>query len=292
MLAPKKNTYIIIPVHNRKLVTTNCLNNLKRNGDLDIYQVIIIDDGSTDGTSEFIKSEYPKVILLQGDGNLWWTGAIRMGMEYAYEQSANYFIWLNDDCYPQKGTIDKLLFFCHQDPDLIIGSQCIDSSTLEPSYAGISTKRKYFKAIHCQSKSIIECDALNGNLVCFSRNLIDKIGYPDNKIFPHHLGDFVYTNNALKNGFKLYIHGGAISFCSQNPQNASWLYSKKSFKQYWHDFFLQTSPSYWKIQVSAYESVFGKIGFLYYFYHGFIKFIIIFFILRPLPIKFKQIFKS
>nr|WP_210391310.1 hypothetical protein [Synechococcus sp. PCC 7502] len=45
---------------------------MRINGDLAKYQVVIVDDGS----GEAIRSLYPEVILLSGDGNLWWTGAI------------------------------------------------------------------------------------------------------------------------------------------------------------------------------------------------------------------------
>jgi len=38
--------------------------------------VIVVDDGSSDRTAEEAAKNYPKVIILQGDGNLWWTGAI------------------------------------------------------------------------------------------------------------------------------------------------------------------------------------------------------------------------
>ncbi|MFP3345185.1 glycosyltransferase, partial [Halomonas sp. SIMBA_159] len=85
----------IIPVHNRKNITLKCLETLKQCGDLDRYYTIVVDDGSTDGTSEAITNLYPEVTILTGDGNLWWTGAIRKGMEYAYERGAEYFIWLN-----------------------------------------------------------------------------------------------------------------------------------------------------------------------------------------------------
>ena len=71
-----KNIYIIIPVYNRKALTLACLENLQNNGDLQKYQVIVVDDGSSDRTSEEVKVNYPKVIVLQGNGNLWWTGAI------------------------------------------------------------------------------------------------------------------------------------------------------------------------------------------------------------------------
>jgi len=71
-----KNIYIIIPVHNRKSLTLACLKNLKTNGDLQKYQVIVVDDGSSDRTAEEVAENYPEVTILKGDGNLWWTGAI------------------------------------------------------------------------------------------------------------------------------------------------------------------------------------------------------------------------
>ena len=39
----KENVYIIIPVHNRKAITLQCLNTLKNNGDLDQYHVVVVD---------------------------------------------------------------------------------------------------------------------------------------------------------------------------------------------------------------------------------------------------------
>jgi len=71
-----QSIYIIIPVHNRKSLTLACLENLKTNGDLQKYQVIVVDDGSSDRTAEEVAENYPKVTILKGDGNLRWTRAI------------------------------------------------------------------------------------------------------------------------------------------------------------------------------------------------------------------------
>ena len=118
--------YIIIPVHNRKALTLACLENLKINSNLQKYQVIVVDDGSSDRTSEEVVANYPEVIILKGDGNLWWTGAIKKGMEYAYEHGAEYLIWLNDDCLVESHTFDDLVSFCRIHVDSVIGCQGVD----------------------------------------------------------------------------------------------------------------------------------------------------------------------
>ena len=46
-----------------------------------------------------IEREFSDVILLKGDGNLWWTWATNMGMAYALAQANqdDYILTLNDD---------------------------------------------------------------------------------------------------------------------------------------------------------------------------------------------------
>jgi GT2 family glycosyltransferase len=202
----KQLIYIIIPVHNRKALTLACLENLKINGDLQKYYVIVVDDGSSDRTSEEVAANYPEVIILRGDGNLWWTGAIALGMKYAYEHGAEYLIWLNDDCQLSDRVLDDLVDFALLHQNTIIGCQGMDKEN--PEILAFGGKRKTwqgYRFIHMLETTVTKCELLSGNVVCLPRSAIAKIGYPDSIFTPHYGGDTLYLIRAQKAGFTIYV---------------------------------------------------------------------------------------
>ncbi|MBE9138798.1 glycosyltransferase family 2 protein [Nodosilinea sp. LEGE 07088] len=200
------SVYLLIPVHNRRAITLAGLESLHRNGDLDRYRVVVIDDGSTDGTGAVIAREFPQVTLLPGDGNLWWTGAIRLGMDYAMAQGAEYLIWLNDDCRLAPGTLGGLLGFCRDYPRAIVGAQGFEQD--DPTRLSFGGKRKTWQGYRFLTLSpgqTMPCDLLSGNLVCLPRAVVDAIGYPDVVASPHYGGDSLYLLRAQRAGFQLYV---------------------------------------------------------------------------------------
>jgi len=74
--------YVLIPVFNRLKLTKSCIESIKKHEkDIDL-SIILVDDGSTDGTSEWVQTYYPEITILQGTGSLFWGGAIHYGVEY------------------------------------------------------------------------------------------------------------------------------------------------------------------------------------------------------------------
>ena len=100
-----ENIWIIIPVHNRRETTRACLSNLRALGELEKYQVCVVDDASSDGTAEMLAAEYPEIKVIQGTGHLYWGGGIATGMMAAQAASADVHVWLNDDCLPDENSI-------------------------------------------------------------------------------------------------------------------------------------------------------------------------------------------
>lgn len=237
--------FILIPVHNRKAVTLACIAHLAKFGALERYSVTIIDDGSTDDTAAAIAARFPAVHILTGDGNLWWTGAIELGMAHARAQGASHIMWLNDDTLPAEETLEQLLDFCQCHPRTIVASQCCDDAG--PTYGGQHKTR--FSQVPCYAApgETLECDALDGNLVCMPAAVMDAIGLPEGRRFPHYGGDNMYTWQAKCQGFRLYVLGDAPSFCRRDHATERWLMDPDPVWKYWRNLCSPKSCFYWRV---------------------------------------------
>ncbi len=90
--------YVVTAVHNRKDITKAFIENLLRQTYKD-WRLLIVDDGSTDGTSEMIRNLLPDAIIIYGNGHLWWGGSLHKAykwlMKNAKDDDAVYMC--NDD---------------------------------------------------------------------------------------------------------------------------------------------------------------------------------------------------
>lgn len=91
------------------------------------YAVIVVDNGSTDGSLEKLKAAYPKHHYIDNAGNTGFTGGNNAGMAYALEKEFDYILLLNNDTevvpdfldhlvgfqklYPNAGAIQPLILF-------------------------------------------------------------------------------------------------------------------------------------------------------------------------------------
>lgn len=205
---------IVIPVRNRKEYTKNILSQLfsqiaQLQETHSAIDIIVIDDGSTDGTREFIKDQFPNVHLIEGDGSLWWTGAIVRGMQYAMENlETDYFIWLNDDIYLLEEFILNLTRICLSSryKTTIVGGIVRDRTYTDwIVYGGIENRRPISNISRFGTCSEIKVDFLCGNVVVIPRIVVDTIGLPNAVKLPHHGSDYMYTMAAKKAGFEAIL---------------------------------------------------------------------------------------
>jgi GT2 family glycosyltransferase len=265
------STYVILPVHNRKATTLKCLAHLKEQSDLSAYHIIVVDDGSTDGTAQAVLDQYPAVTLLKGNGSLWWTGAIKLGMEHALSKGADYCVWLNDDTFPESGAIQALIDYCDERPKTIAAANILDPDTYEPSYGGVIRRKFKILPIFSKKQQPILCDGLSGNLVCINSNCIRTIGYPNDALYPHYYGDVIYTHRAQLTGYKLVLLNNAIAHCKDDHKSILWFHCDRPLIEILGERLEIKSPHYWKAHLAYYRSFLGVTGIVLYIYEIWLK---------------------
>ena len=229
---------ILIPCHNRKAITLACIRHLRDLGLLARYGLIVIDDGSTDGTSQAIASEFPAVVVLHGDGNLFWTGAMEMGMRHAVAAGSPCCIWLNDDLSLGDHAIEQVTDLAMARQTLVTGQGVIDLESgiqwfFPFMYRGKSKLVPVDVDPNCSST--VNVDTCRGNLVAVPKNVILEIGYPDGKNIPHVGGDSDYGLRATAAGFDCITLCCARFFEKDTVRddNRSWLLGKQSLRKTW-----------------------------------------------------------
>ena len=95
---------VIIPNYNGEYFLKQCFESLK-NQDIS-FKVIIIDNASEDGSSQYIKENYPEYTIIQNQENLGFATAVNQGIKASY---TDYVFLLNNDVELEKNCISNLL---------------------------------------------------------------------------------------------------------------------------------------------------------------------------------------
>jgi GT2 family glycosyltransferase len=81
-------------------------------------EIIVSDNGSTDGTAERLKQDFPKVTVLENKRNLFWAGGNNVGIEYALSRNADYIFLLNNDIIIDPELVSELVKIGESDPNI------------------------------------------------------------------------------------------------------------------------------------------------------------------------------
>jgi hypothetical protein len=97
---------IIIVSYNTRDLLAGCLNSLRRVSDEADFEVIVVDNASSDGTTEMLRERYPEVAVLASEKNLGFAAANSRGLAQA---RGKFLFFLNPDTLVPRGTLVQLL---------------------------------------------------------------------------------------------------------------------------------------------------------------------------------------
>lgn len=218
------------------------------------YEVIVVDNGSIDGSTLKIQKEFPQHKYIYNKDNLGFTGGNNVGMEYAVKNGADYVLVLNNDVILEKNFLDVLVNLALKDPkNGIIGPAIYfyrQPEKLSPTGGKINYWRINNKVYDVARP--MEMDWIFGCCLLIKREVIETIGYFYVPFFLSY-EDVDYCVRARKAGFKVIYE----------PRAKIWHKSgtslKKASTSYYY-YFNRNKLLFMKRHAPAY------VKYLFYFY--------------------------
>jgi GT2 family glycosyltransferase len=223
---------------NNKLILKNCLDSIYKNRPGFDFEVLVADNGSTDGSQKMIKECFPQVILQENNQNYGFARSNNLNFK---KSNGKYFLLLNDDTIIPPGAFEKMINFMEKNPDCgisgvrlvfpngseqscqftfpTLGKEFFHANILLKKIVSknkkiIQTVRKiyyYFFAGEKSKKKILdyngahEVDDVLGACFLIRRDVFNDIGLLDEKYFIcREETDFAFR--AKKKGWKTYYN--------------------------------------------------------------------------------------
>jgi hypothetical protein len=237
-----------------------CLDSLVQNPPSLPYEIIVVDNGSQDGTAEMLTEGYPQVQLIQNSANMGFTRPINQAMQHA---SGRWLVLLNPDTIIHPGAIDQLVGFMEAHPQAgICGPKVLNrDGTLQKScrrgeprpwavmsyFLGLSRLFPHqaffggYQLNHLPEDAPLVVDGVSGSCMLVRREVVDQIGYMDERFFAYQ-EDADYCHRARQAGWLVYYapaakitHFGGLGGSRVEPYRAIiawhysyWLYYRKN----------------------------------------------------------------
>ena len=230
--------FIVTPVFNRKDFTFNFLKSLRKQTFKD-FKIIIVDDGSTDKTSEMIIDNFPEIILLQQEGDLWWSEATNIGVKHAIDMGASLIITINNDTLLEENLLQELSDYSKLYPNNLLSPIGLhhETNVLIDGGWNINWKTAKYKNMLDLVDSSLENKFHTVNVsparcLLIPVKVFEEIGFFDSLNFPQAVADFDFTTRATKAGFKVLVcHNAKIKIYPLDSGSVD-IIINKSIKNY------------------------------------------------------------
>ena len=222
---PKTKVALVIPVYNRRETTLRALKSLSRVQTTGIEtRIFIVDDGSSDGTSEAVESMFPDVELIRGDGSLHYAGGTNLGIRAASEWDPDHYLLMNDDSVFHERFLERLLETAEEFPRSVVGALLLlwdePHKVFQVGQEWRTFRDGWQIPEHLTAFKVpneaFEVECLVGNCTLVPAKAVLECGVLDAKRFPHGWGDAQYFMRLRKAGWNLLVQPRAYVWCEPN----------------------------------------------------------------------------
>lgn len=209
---------IVFSVFNKYNYTKDCLEKLFKIIDKDIFEIVVIDDGSTDKTGQLLKEYKDNVHVINGDGSYFWSKSMNLGINYSFKRLKSQFVvcW-NNDIIPEEDYFLNLVSIINksQPIDFLIGSKVFFQNPNDKLFTfgcffnyklGTSIFNAHNRFDSKEYSNPIIADWCGGMGLVIPQQVHNKVGDLDDSNFPQYKADSDYCLRAKAMGVKLICH--------------------------------------------------------------------------------------
>ncbi len=187
---------IIIVNWNTKEYLVRCLRSIFETGKRDFWEVLVVDNGSLDGSADEVKRVFPGVRVIENRENLGFARATNQGLK---EGTGRYGLLLNPDTQVREGSIETLLSFMETHPEAgIAGVQLLNADgsrqnaianypTLATELLNKSLLRWLFPERFPGKESVrsepVEVESVIGACMIARKKAVEEVGFLDENYF-------------------------------------------------------------------------------------------------------------
>jgi len=210
------------------------------------FEVVVVDNGSTDDSAKIIAENYSKVILILNKENLGFAGGSNVGIRYALDHGAEYIWLLNNDTVVAPDALFTMVAEIEKDPKIgITGSKIYYLSHPKKIwFAGGEIDWLNGTSHHTGMEEVDigkydytkEVDRVTGCSMLVRRDVCDKVGIFDEQFFIY-VEEVDWCVRARKPGFKCIFVPSSVVYHKQsisvsrvgNPNNVFRYYNTRNF---------------------------------------------------------------
>ncbi|QKF60188.1 glycosyltransferase family 2 protein [Aliarcobacter lanthieri] len=225
-----KDLGIVICNFNKVDYLKGCLETLyKSNFENLTYDVIVVDNASTDGSSNFIKNNYPQIILLENETNTGGSGGFDRGIRYTMQKEYDYVVLLDNDILLEFNTILNLHKYIKINPKVgVVGSKICTMDNKDilqemGSFIDFDNKFNIYTPLksHKDDNSlpeIVVCDYVPACCMITSKDVLKKVG----SFNTHHFiywDDMDWCTRVKKSGYEIHAINSSRVFHKMGAAN-------------------------------------------------------------------------
>ncbi len=220
---------IIIPTWNGKQFLPECLNSIKPQT-FKSFEVIIVDNGSEDGTERFILDKYKWVKIIRLDKNYGFAYAINRGVR---SSKGKYLVFLNNDTSVKKDWLNNLVLMAEKNPKIAsinskvlnyFNQKKIDGLGIQINEVGQANSVGWNETDNGQFNKPFYIFGATGGASLFNKSIFEKVGMFDENYFMYSEEvDWAYRAQFM--GYKSMFCPDAVVFhrhkssSKRKPQN-------------------------------------------------------------------------